>query len=92
MQLKLGLKPPTQDSVDAKSQQLREFSSDQKIAIIETDPEGGAPGVTFVTFEFDIAGDEAYQAVVEQCVAWVDEADSGVVVYSAIRDKPFDSQ
>jgi hypothetical protein len=92
MQLKLGLKPPTQASIDAKSQQLREFSSDQKITIIETDPDGGDPGVIFVTFEFDIAGDEVYQAVGEQCVAWLDEADSGVVVYSAIRGKPFGSQ
>jgi hypothetical protein len=56
------------------------------------DPEGGDPGVTFVTFEFDIAGDEVYQAVGEQCVVWLDEADSGVVVYCMIRDKPFDSR
>ena len=63
MQLKLGLKATTEDSIDAQSQQLREFSRDQKITIIEMDPEGGDPGVTFVTFEFDIAGDEVYQAV-----------------------------
>ena len=56
------------------------------------DPEGGDPGVTFVTFEFDIAGDEVYQAVGEQCVVWLDEAGSGVVVYCMIRDKPFDSR
>jgi hypothetical protein len=92
MQLKLGLKPPTQASIDAKSQQLREFSSDQKVTIIETSRDEGISGVDFVTFEFEIAGDEVYHAVLEQCVAWVDEADSGVVVYSAIRDKPFDSQ
>jgi hypothetical protein len=92
MQLKLGLKPPTQASIDAKSQQLREFSSDQKITVIETSRDEGIPGVAFATFEFDIAGDEVYHAVVDQCVAWVYEADSGVVVYSAIRNKPFDSQ
>jgi hypothetical protein len=89
MQLKLGLKAMTEDSIDAKSQQLRAFSSDQKITIIEMDPEGGDPGVTFVTFEFDIAGDEVYQAVGEQCVAWLDDAEPGIVGYSMIRDKPF---
>jgi hypothetical protein len=89
MQLKLGLKPPTQDSIAEKLQQLRAFSSDQNVAIIATDPNGGDPGVTCVTFEFEIAGDEVYHAVGEQCVAWLDEADaSGVVVYAMIRDKP----
>ena len=92
MQLKLGLKAMTEDSIDAKSRQLRGFSSDREITIIETDPEGGDPGVTFVTFEFEIVGDEVYQAVGEQCVAWLDDADSGVVGYSMIRDKPFGSR
>jgi len=89
MQLKLGLKAMTEDSIAIKSQQLREFSSDRKVTIIETDAEFGDPGVTFVTFEFGIAGDEMYQAVGDRCVAWLDEADSGVVGYSMIRDKPF---
>ena len=92
MQLKLGLKAMTEDSIDAKSQQLRDFSSDQKITIIETDPDGGDPGVASVTFEFDIAGDEVCHAVGERCIAWLDEADSGVVAYSMIRDKPFGSR
>jgi hypothetical protein len=93
VQLKLGLGDLAEDSsIDSVLlERLREFSSDQKIAIIATDPKGGDPGVTFVTFEFGVAGDEVYQVVGDQCVAWLDEAgSSGVMVYTMIRDKPFE--
>jgi hypothetical protein len=89
VQLKLGFKAMTQDHIDTTLKQLRDFSSDQNIAIIATDPNGSDPGVTCVTFEFDASDEVYYHALGNACRAWLDDPDSGVVVYAMIRDKPF---
>jgi hypothetical protein len=81
VQLKLGFKAMTQDHIDTTLKQLRDFSSDQNIAIIATDPNGSDPGVTCVTFEFDASDEVYYHALGNACRAWL--------VYAMIRDKPF---
>jgi len=87
VQLKLGLTSLTDSSLATKVEQLRAFAQDHNtinIAAKGTEPEN--PGVTFVTFEFDVAGDEVYQELGRLCVRWLDEREeSGVMGYGLNR-------
>lgn len=80
VQLKLRLKATTPDSFDTVLERLRTFSSssDQKpIKVTTTDCEEDEPWILHVAFEFDVAGDEAYSALGEQCRAWLDGSGTG---------------
>ena len=85
IQLKLGLTATTQDSLNTILDRLRAFSSDE-ITVTATDTEADEPDLLLVTFEFDIASDEAYRALGDQCRAWFHGDNSGVESYTLIRD------
>lgn len=85
VQLKLGLTATTQDSINTILDRLRTFSSDET-TVTATDPEAEDPDLLLVTFEFDVASDEAYGALGDRCLAWLDRNDSGVESYRLIRD------
>ena len=99
VQLKLRLKATTPDSFDTVLERLRTFSSsssssssDQKpIKVTTTDCEEDEPWILHVAFEFDVAGDEAYSALGEQCRAWLDGSGTGsagvVEGYELSRDR-----
>jgi hypothetical protein len=85
IQLKLGLTATTQDSLNTILDRLRAFSSDE-ITVTATDTEADEPNLLLVTFEFDIASNEAYGALGDQCRAWFHGNNSGVESYTLIRD------
>jgi hypothetical protein len=85
IQLKLGLTATTQDSLNTILDRLRAFSSDE-ITVTATDTEADEPDLLLVTFEFDIASDEAYGALGDQCRARFHGNNSGVESYTLIRD------
>jgi hypothetical protein len=85
IQLKLGLTATTQYSLNTILDRLRAFSSDE-ITVTATDTEADEPDLLLVTFEFDIASDEAYGALGDQCRAWFHGNNSGVESYTLIRD------
>ena len=69
----------------AISKQLRKFSD--RYAVVDGHPER-LRGANFVAFEFDVASDEVYQALEEQCRAWLDDPDSMVVSYTLSPSPP----
>lgn len=79
VQLKFKLATTTKDSIKAIKEQLQRFSSDN-IALslhnTETDE---------LTFNFNVANDEAYQALGDQCQAWVNEPNPSAIVYTMVR-------
>jgi hypothetical protein len=91
VQVRLGFKAMTQDHIDTTLKRLRELSSDQKVETIVTDPNGSDPGITCVTFEFDASDEVYFNAFGDQCLAWLDDPESGIVLYTTIKDKPFGS-
>jgi hypothetical protein len=70
-QLKLGIQAPaiTQASIDTLTEQVRTFSSAETIRIRGKTTEPDEDGVSFVTFELDIADHQIFRA---QCRAWLD--------------------
>jgi hypothetical protein len=65
VQLKLRLATTTEDSIKSIKDQLQQFSSDQiTLSSHNTETEE-------IIFHFDIANDEAYQALGDKCQAWV---------------------
>ena len=85
VQLTLGLTATTQASLNTIIDRLRTFSSDE-ITVTATDSKADEPDVLSVTFEFELASDEASRALGDQCRAWLDRNDSGVESYRMIRD------
>jgi hypothetical protein len=85
VQLKLGLTVTTQASLNTILDRLRAFSSDE-ITVTATDTEADEPDLLLVTFEFEIASEEAYGALGDQCRAWFHGNNSGVESYTLIRD------
>ena len=86
VQLKLGVKTILRHHAIQIRQQLRTFSS--QIAVTATDPKDAKPGASYVitiTFEFDVANDEVYQALEDQCREWVEDPSSVVVAYTPSR-------
>jgi hypothetical protein len=84
VQLKLGLTVTTQASLNTILDRLRAFSSDE-ITVTATDTEADEPDLLLVTFEFEIASEEAYGALGDQCRAWFHGNNSGVESYTLIR-------
>jgi hypothetical protein len=70
-QFKLGIQAPaiTQDTIDTLMEQIRTFSG-ENVTIRGKTTESDEDGVSFVTFELDIADQSAFKA---QCRAWLDE-------------------
>lgn len=69
----------TEDSIKWITEQLQQSGSDQITLSshnIETDE---------VIFDFVVANDKVYQALGNQCQAWVDEPDPSIIVYAMVR-------
>jgi hypothetical protein len=79
VQLKLRLATTTEDSINSIKDQLQQFSSEQ-ITLSSHNTETDE-----IIFHFDIANDELYQALGDQCQAWVTEPNPSIIVYSLIR-------
>ena len=79
VQLKLRLATATEDSITSIKEQLQQFSSDQT-TLSSHNKETGE-----IVFDFDIANDEVYQALGNQCQAWVAEPTPSVITYALIR-------
>jgi hypothetical protein len=80
VQLKLRLAKTTENSIKWITEQLQQFSSDQ-ITHSSHNTETNE-----IIFGFDVAHDDVYQALEDQCQAWVDEPNISVTVYAMIRE------
>jgi hypothetical protein len=81
VQLKLRLATTTEDSIESIKEQLQQFSNDQiTLSSHNTEP-------SEVIFHFRIANDDVYQALRDQCQAWVTEPNPSIIVYSLIREQ-----
>lgn len=81
VQLKLKLATTAEDSIKSIKELLQQFSSDQ------ITPSSHNTETDEIIFDFDVANDEAYQALGDQCQAWVDESNSDVAVYTMVRGR-----
>jgi hypothetical protein len=78
VQLRLTLATTTKDSIESITQQLQQFS--EQTAVPEHNSETDE-----ITFEFDVASDDVYQALRDQCQAWITETNPTVIVYTMVR-------
>lgn len=79
VQLKLRLATTPEDSINSIKEQLQRFVGDQiTLSPHNTETEE-------IVFDFDVADDEVYQALRDQCRAWIDEPNPSVIVYALIR-------
>lgn len=76
VQLKLRLATKTEDSIKWITEQLERFSTDQ-ITLSSHNTETDE-----IIFDFGVANDEVYQALGDQCQAWIDEPNPSVIVYA----------
>jgi len=79
VQLKLTLATKTEDFIKWITEQLERFSTDQ-ITLSSHNTETDE-----IIFDFDVANDEVYQALGDQCQVWVDEPNPSVIVYAMIQ-------
>ena len=76
VQLKLRFATKTEGSIKSITEQLDRFSTDH-ITLSSHNTETDE-----IIFDFDVANDEVYQALGDQCQAWVDEHNPSVIVYA----------
>ena len=79
VQLKLRLATTTEDSIKSIKEQLQRFSND-RITLSSHNTETDE-----IVLDFDVANDEVYQALGDQCQAWVTEPNPGFIVYTLVR-------
>jgi hypothetical protein len=69
----------TKDSIESIKAQLQQFSNDQiTLSLHNTETDD-------ISFNFDVANDEACQALGDRCQAWVTEPNPSVIVYTMVR-------
>ena len=78
VQLKLRLTTTTEDSIKSFKEQLQKFSDQITVSTHDTEADE-------IIFDFDVASDEQYQALGEQCQAWVAETHPKVIAYTMVR-------
>jgi hypothetical protein len=78
VQLQLRLATTAEDSIKTITEQLKSFSENtlDPIHVSETDE---------VTFDFEVASDDVYQALGNQCQAWTAETNPTVIAYTMVR-------
>jgi hypothetical protein len=81
VQLKLKLATTTEYSIKSIKKRLQQFSSDQ-IPLSSHNTETGE-----IIFDFDVANDEVYQALGDQCQAWVTKPNPNMIVYTMVRGR-----
>jgi hypothetical protein len=79
VQLKLKLATKTEDSIKSITEQLHQFSKQVTVAAHNSE-------TNEITFDFDVASDDTYEALGDQCQAWTTEpAHPTVLAYTMVR-------
>jgi hypothetical protein len=79
VQLKLKLATTTEASIKSITEQLQHFSN--QITVSAHNPETNE-----ITFDLDVASDDAYQALGDTCQEWTTEpANPTVLAYTMVR-------
>jgi hypothetical protein len=74
----LTLATATEDSITSIKEQLQQFSDQITVSTHATEADE-------IIFDFDVESDEQYQALGEQCQAWVAETNPKVIAYTMVR-------